>query len=100
MRVEPQGFLRMAARFVEKRGLMIKPFVATLEYFGESGVSQGKSRIQGDCVSVALFGRDVVVARYFWPHLKLTAAEIHDVGIRVVGQLRFHLCLLLRAELC
>ena len=99
MRVEPQRFLRMTARFGEQRGLMIKPAVATLEYFGESGVSQGKSRVQRDCVSVALFGRDEVVARDLGPHLKLTAAEIHDVGIRIVGQLRFHLCLFLRAEL-
>jgi hypothetical protein len=31
--------------------------------------------------------------------LKLTAAEIDDVGIWIVRQLRFHLRLLLRAEL-
>jgi hypothetical protein len=62
MRVEPERFLRMTARFGEQRGLIIKIAVATLEYFGESGVSQGKSRVQRDCVSVALFGRDVVVA--------------------------------------
>src|SRR5262245_28082064 len=99
MRVEPQGFLRMAARFVEKRGLMIKPFVATLEYFSESGVSQRKSRIQRHCMSIALFGCDVVVARDLWPHLKLTAAEIHDVGVRIVGELRFNLRFFLRAEL-
>src|SRR5215467_7991940 len=78
---------------------MIKPAVATLEYFGESGVSQGKSRVQRNCVSVALFSRDEIVARDFGSHLKLTASEIHDVGIRVVGQLRFYLRLLLRAEL-
>src|SRR5207253_6208806 len=99
MRVEPQGFLRMSARFGEQRGLMIKPAVATLEYFGESGVSQGKSRVQRDCVSVALFGRDEIVVRHFGSHLKLTATEIDDVGIRIVGQLRFHLRLFLRAEL-
>src|SRR5262245_20664727 len=78
---------------------MIKPAVATLEYFGESRVSQGKSRVQRDCVPVALFGRDEIVARDLGSHLKLTAAEIHDVGIRIVGQLRFHLRLLLRTEL-
>src|SRR5215831_11796604 len=99
MWVEPQRFLRMTARFSEQRGLMIKPAVATLKYFGESGVSQGKSRVQRDCVSVALFGRNEIVARHFGSHLKLTAAEIHNVGIRIVGQLRFHLRLLLRAKL-
>src|SRR5262245_16671355 len=99
MRVESQGFLRMTARFGEQRGVMIKGVVEVLEDFGESGVSQRKSRIQSDCVSVALFGRDEVVARSLWPHLKLTAPEIHDVGIRIVGQLRFYLRLLLRAEL-
>src|SRR5262249_54630517 len=99
MRVEPQSFLRMTACFGEQRGLTIEPAVATREYFGESRVSQGKSRVQRDCVSVALFGRDVVVARDLGPHLKLTAAKIDDVGIRIVGQLRFHLRLLLRAEL-
>jgi hypothetical protein len=62
MRVEPQSFLRMTARFGEQRGLMIKGVVEVLEYFGESGVSQGKSRVQSDCVSIALFGRDEVVA--------------------------------------
>ena len=99
MRVEPQGLLRMSARFGEHCGPVIKAVVEILEYFGESGVSQRKSRVQRDCVSVALFGRDVVVARDLGPHLKLTAAEIHDVGIRIVGQLRFHLRLFLRAEL-
>src|SRR5262245_51858842 len=99
MRVEPQRFLRMTARFGEQRGLVIKPTVATLEYFSQSGVSQGKSRVQRNGVSVELFGRNVIVARDLGPHLKLTAAEIHNVGIRVIGQLRFHLCLLLRAEL-
>src|SRR5215510_13314240 len=99
MRVEPQGFLRMIARFGEQRRPIIKIFVATLEYFSESGVSQSKPRVQCDCVSVALFGSDVVVARDLGPHLKLTAAEIHDVGIRIFAQLRFHLRLFLRAEL-
>src|ERR1700756_5354232 len=99
MRVEPQGFLRLTARFGEERGLMIKGAVATLEYFSESGVSQRKSRVQRDCVPVALFGCDVVVARDLGPHLKLTAAEIDDVGIRIVGQLRFYLRLFLRGEL-
>ena len=99
MRVEPQRFFRMTARFGEQCGLMVKIAVATLEHFGETRVSQGKSRVQRDCVSVALFGRDEVVARDLRPHLKLTAAEVHDIGIRIVGQLCFHLRLLLRAEL-
>src|SRR5260370_29812480 len=99
MRIEPQGFLRMTARFGEHRGPVVKVVVEAGEYFGESGASQGKSRVQRNCVSVALFGRDVVVARNLGPHLKLTAAEIDDVGIRIVGQLRFHLRLFLRAEL-
>jgi hypothetical protein len=79
--------------------IMIKILVATREHFGESRVRQRKSRVQRDCVSVALFGRDVVVARDLGSHLELTAAEIHDVGIRIVGQFRFHLRLFLRAKL-
>jgi hypothetical protein len=61
MRVEPQRFLRMTARFGKHGGPLIKLAVEILEYFGESGVSQGKSRVQRDCVSVALFGSDEVV---------------------------------------
>ena len=45
MGIEPQRFLRMTACFGEQRGPMIKGVVEVLEYFGESGVSQGKSRV-------------------------------------------------------
>ena len=61
MRIEPQGFLCMTARVGKHRGPQIKGAVEILEYFGESGVSERKSRVQRDCVSVALLGRDEVV---------------------------------------
>jgi hypothetical protein len=74
----------MTARFGEQRKLMVKIFAATLKRFGEPGVDQRKSAVQRTGVSVALFGRDVVVAGDLGPHLNLTAAEIHDVRIRVM----------------
>ena len=78
---------------------MIKPAVATLELFRRVGREPGRTAGPARLRAVALFGRDEVVARDLGPHLKLTATEIDDVGIRIVGQLRFHLCLFLRAEL-